>query len=103
MEASSSPSARPGRDERLEMAELVEELKNHIIEALGLEDVAPADIVASEPLFGEGLGLDSIDALELVVMVEKHYDIKITDIEVGKAAFESVDTLADFVSANRGK
>ena len=85
------------------MTALVDELKSRIIDALGLEGTAPADIDAAAPLFGVGLGLDSIDALELVVMLEKHYGIKITDIEVGKKAFASVGTLAEFVSANRVK
>ncbi len=77
--------------------ELVEQLKNQIIEALQLEDIEPAEIDPAEPLFVEGLGLDSIDALELVVMLEKQYGIKITDMEVGKRAFQSIESLAAFV------
>ena len=83
------------------MDTLINELKHHIIETLGLEDVEPDDILPDAPLFGEGLGLDSIDALELVVMLEKHYDIKITDIEVGRKAFMSVTAMAAFIREHR--
>jgi acyl carrier protein len=76
---------------------LVENLKELIIRTLRLEDVGPEDIVASEPLFGEGLGLDSIDALELVVAIEREYQVEIPDAEVGRRAFASINSLADFV------
>ena len=75
------------------------ELKEKIIEALNLQDVSPAQIEDDAPLFGSGLGLDSIDALELVVMLEKNYGIVIKDIEEGRPAFRSVRTLADFIAA----
>lgn len=76
---------------------LVEKLKRQIIEALNLEDVEPEEIDAEAMLFGEGLGLDSIDALELVVMVEKHYRVKITELETGRKALASVKALAAFL------
>ena len=76
---------------------LVENLKELIIRTLRLEDVGPEDIVASEPLFGEGLGLDSIDALELVVAIEREYQVEIPDAEVGRRAFASISALAGFV------
>ena len=76
---------------------LVENLKELIIRTLRLEDVGPEDIVASEPLFGEGLGLDSIDALELVVAIEREYQVEIPDAEVGRRAFASIKALAEFV------
>ncbi len=76
---------------------LVENLKELIIRTLRLEDVGPEDIVASEPLFGEGLGLDSIDALELVVAIEREYQVEIPDAEVGRRAFASINALAEFV------
>jgi acyl carrier protein len=76
---------------------LVENLKELIIRTLRLEDVGPEDIVASEPLFGEGLGLDSIDALELVVAIEREYQVEIPDAEVGRRAFASINALAAFV------
>lgn len=79
------------------MGSLIEQLKRQIIDALNLEEVAPDDIDPSAPLFGEGLGLDSIDALELVVMLERDYGIQIKDIEVGRRALASVNELARFV------
>ncbi len=83
------------------MEQLVDQLKVQIIEALNLEDVSPGDIDPQQPLFGEGLGLDSIDALELVVMTEKHYGIRITDMEVGRKAFASINSLSEFILENK--
>jgi acyl carrier protein len=77
------------------------ELKEKIIESLRLQDVSPQQIEDEGPLFGTGLGLDSIDALELVVMLEKHYGIVIKDIEEGRPAFRSVRTLAAFIEAKQ--
>jgi acyl carrier protein len=77
------------------------ELKSKIIEALKLQDITPEQIDDDAPLFGTGLGLDSIDALELVVLLEKEYGIVIKDIEEGRPAFRSVRTLADFIQAKR--
>lgn len=85
------------------MDELILQLKNQIIEALNLEDLTAADIDANAPLFGDGLGLDSIDALELIVLLEREYGIKITNPAEGKEIFKSVATLAEFVAANRKK
>jgi len=84
-----------------EMNALIADLKQRIIDALKLEDVTPEQIEDSAPLFGAGLGLDSIDALELVVMLEKHYGIVIKDIEEGRPAFASVRTLAEFIRARQ--
>jgi acyl carrier protein len=80
---------------------LVEELKALIIKNLKLQDISPADIDTAAPLFGGGLGLDSIDALELVVGLEKTYGIRIPDEDVGKEAFASVNALADYVLRNK--
>lgn len=77
------------------------ELKTNIINSLNLEDVVPDQIDDNAALFGAGLGLDSIDALELVVMLEQHYSIVIKDIEEGRPAFQSVRALADFIEAQR--
>lgn len=85
------------------MESIKKELKEQIIEALNLEDMLPEDIDDQAPLFGEGLGLDSIDALELIVLMEKNYGIKIKDPALGKEIFRSVDTMADYVVANRTK
>ena len=85
------------------MNELVKELKDEIIEALNLEEMTADDIDENEPLFGEGLGLDSIDALELIVLLEKKYGIKLADPAEGKKIFTSVASIADYVSKNRKK
>ena len=76
---------------------LKSELKHLVIETLRLEDVEPDAIQDEEPLFVEGLGLDSIDALELVVAIEKNYGVLIEDEEVGFEAFASIEALADFI------
>lgn len=76
-------------------------LKKQIIEELNLEDMKPEDIVDDAPLFGDGLGLDSIDALELVVLLEKHYDIKITDDTLGKKVLYSVNTMAAYIQQEK--
>ncbi len=83
------------------MEKLIEELKIEIIEALNLEDMEPDEIDANEPLFGEGLGLDSIDALELIVLLEKNYGIKIEDPKDGKIIFHSVKTMAEYIQAHK--
>ncbi len=85
------------------MNELIEELKAQIIEALNLEEMTPDEIDADEALFGTGLGLDSIDALELIVLLEKKYGIKLSNPAEGKAIFKSVATMAEYVSKHRTK
>ena len=81
--------------------ELKTDLKALLVEGLKLEDVRPEDIKDGEPIFVEGLGLDSIDALELVVLVEERFGVSIPDEEIGKLAFASIDALADFIITNR--
>jgi len=83
------------------MGQLIDKLKNEIIEVLNLEDVGPDEIEPQAPLFGDGLGLDSIDALELIVLLEKNYGIKIDDPKKGKDVFYSVQTMAEFIEKNR--
>ena len=85
------------------MTDLNTELKQYIIEALNLEDMTPYDIDDDAPLFGEGLGLDSIDALELIVLMEKHYGIRLGSAAEGKEIFKSIQTMADYVAKNRKK
>lgn len=85
------------------MNELIDTLKEQIIEVLNLEDMRPSDIDAETPLFGDGLGLDSIDALELIVLMEREYGIKLTNPAEGKEIFKSVASIADYVSKNRKK
>ena len=83
------------------MDDLVKELKQQIIEALNLEEMTPEDIDENDTLFGDGLGLDSIDALELIVLLEKRYGIRLRNPAEGKEIFKSVTTIADYVSKNR--
>ncbi len=83
------------------MENLIEELKSKIIAGFSLEGVSPSDIQTDEPLFGVGLGLDSIDALELVAILEQDYGIIIQERHVADKAFASVRALAEFVAANR--
>lgn len=85
------------------MAELKNLLKQQIIEVLNLEDISEADIQDDDALFGDGLGLDSIDALELFVLLDKQYGIKLADPKQGKEIFASINTLAAFVEQNRTK
>lgn len=86
------------------MEELILEVKNDIIEALNLEDMKPEDLDNDAPLFGaDGLGLDSIDALELIMVLEKKYGIKLKDPKEGKTVFKSVRVMAEFIQANRTK
>ncbi len=85
------------------MEQLVEELKKEIIDVLNLEGMTPADIDENAPLFGEGLGLDSIDALELIVLLEKNYGIKLANANEGKEIFKSVQVMAEYINAHRTK
>jgi acyl carrier protein len=78
-------------------------VKKLIIERLKLEEIAVEDIDTDAPLFGEGLGLDSIDALELVIGLEKEYGVSIPDAEVGREVFQSVRTIAQYIVDNQGK
>lgn len=85
------------------MEALKQELKNKIIDILNLEDVQVEDVNDNDALFGDGLGLDSIDALELIVMMDKDYGIKLADPKEGKAIFQSIETMAKYISENRTK
>ena len=88
------------------MDELILELKQEIIKVLNLEEMTPEEVDADAPLFGDGsdgLGLDSIDALELIVMLEKKYGIKLANPAEGKAIFKSVASIAAYVAEHRTK
>ena len=85
------------------MDELIVELKKEIIKVLNLEGMTPDEISDDGELFGQGLGLDSIDALELIVLLEKNYGIKLKDPTQGKEIFKSVRVMAEFIHANRTK
>ncbi|MBE8724927.1 phosphopantetheine-binding protein [Flavobacterium hungaricum] len=85
------------------MEALKQELKEKIVTTLNLEDIAIEDIADNDPLFGDGLGLDSIDALELIVILDKDYGIKLVDPKEGKSIFQSIETMAAYIEANRTK
>ena len=83
--------------------DLIQKIKQLIIQRLKLVDMTPEMIENNAPLFGEGLGLDSIDALELVLGLEKEFGVIIPDAEVGKKVFQSVKTMAQYVLEQQGK
>ena len=78
---------------------LKEDLKKIIIKELNIEDVTPEEIEDDEPLFGKRFGLDSIDAIEIVFQVEKHFGVVIRDMKEGRPALQSINTLATFIEA----
>ena len=83
--------------------ELKQELKEKIIEQLNLEDLSVKEIDDNDALFGDGLGLDSIDALELIVMLDKDYGIKLEDPQKGKEIFQSITVLANYIAESQSK
>lgn len=83
------------------MEDLKYTLKKQIIKELNLEDITPEDIENSAPLFVEGLGLDSIDALELVVIMENYHGVKISDESIGKEVLYSIDTMAAYIEEQK--
>ena len=83
------------------MEQLVKEVKEHLIEELILEEITVEDIDTEAPLFGDGLGLDSIDALEIILILEKYYGVKLANSAEAKPAFYSVKTLAEYIMQNR--
>lgn len=87
----------------MDRTELKRNLKQLLVDGLRLQDLRPDDIEDAAPIFVEGLGLDSVDALELVVLVEEKFNIQIPDEDVGKKAFASIDALTDYVSSELAK
>ena len=85
------------------MDQLINELKTKIISALKLTDIKPEEIDKDSPLIGEGLGIDSIDTLELLVLLEKEYGVTVPDINVGRTIFSSLQAMAEYVEKNRKK
>lgn len=78
---------------------LKERLKQVIVEGLNLEEIRPEEIEDEAPLFGDGLGLDSLDAVELVVLLEKHFGVEVKNMDEGREAFQSINTLVQFLEA----
>ena len=83
--------------------EIVSRLQILIIERLNLEGMTPAQLDPAAPLFGEGLGLDSIDSIELIVLIDREYGVKINDPKEGREIFKSVRTMAEYVYLHRQK
>ena len=86
---------------KYKMEALKLKLKEQIIEALNLQDMQPADIVDDAPLFGDGLGLDSIDSLELIVLLERNYGIKLEDPKESRNILSSVNSMAEYIHNNQ--
>lgn len=86
-----------------ELAKIRKDLKEMIVRDLSLEDINPADIKDDEVLFGEGLGLDSLDAVEIVVLLQRNFGMEVKTMDQGKEIFHSIDTMANFVYDNRKK
>jgi acyl carrier protein len=87
----------------METAQLKQQLKQQIISFLNLTDITPDGILDDKPLFGEGLGLDSIDSLELIVLLNREYGIVIKDLKEGRKALVNVNTMVDYIEKNRTK
>lgn len=85
------------------MDDLILTLKQQVIDVLNMEEISPDDLDSDAPLFVEGLGLDSIDALELIVLMEKNYGIKLSDPAKSKEVFKSFRTMAQYICDNRTK
>ncbi len=86
----------------MDRRDIAKRAKELLVEGLRLE-IEPETIVDSEAIFGEGLGLDSIDALEFVVLIEEEFDVAIPDEDVARAAFASIDALSDFIESQRAQ
>ncbi|MDD5434917.1 MAG: phosphopantetheine-binding protein [Nitrospira sp.] len=84
-----------------ELAKLRKNLKELLVKDLSLEDVNPEDIKDDEILFGEGLGLDSLDAVEIVVLLQRNFGLEVKDMNQGKEIFYSIDTLANYIYENK--
>ncbi len=87
----------------METAELKQQVKRQIVEFLNLKTVNPGDIKDDEPLFGDGLGLDSIDSIELIVLLSREYGIEIKDPKEGRKILVDINTMVDYIEKNRVK
>ena len=90
------------RDKEKELAQIRSKLKELLVRDLSLQNVTAEDIKDDAPLFGDGLGLDSLDAVEIAAMLDRHFGVSVRGMDVGRKIFQSVNTLADFVYENKG-
>jgi acyl carrier protein len=84
-------------DKDTAMQEIRETLKVKLIEQLSLEDITPEEIADDMPLFGEGLGLDSLDAVEIIVLLQRNFEVEVKDAQESREIFKTVDTLAEYI------
>lgn len=84
------------------MDTIKKQLKEMLVNDLKIQGVQPEDISDTEPLFGDGLGLDSLDAVELVVLIQKHFGVQIADMNEGKKAFASINSLIQYIEEHKG-
>jgi acyl carrier protein len=95
------PPGETGNEMSIDKAALIEDLKHRIIELLFLQDVDPATVMPETPFFKDGLGLDSIDVLEIVMMVEQEFGVRIDNKEIGQQVLVNLDSLATHITANQ--